>query len=137
MAKQGETVTVPVEVLERMQARLDELERQTRSTQESLLNSRQLVIDPDYAAWKAEASRPASERSQDAADRKYGKANPRFRVRLDATTEDGKKGPNISEHFPLEVSANSDLEAGARYLELMGIRKHDYRVVAEPLAAAA
>lgn len=136
MAKDREqTVEVPVSTLDNLQARLASLEHQLQVEREVRANPPAQVIDDKYEAWKKEAGRPASERTQDVADRRFGTAAPRFRVRLDATGEDGKPGPKITEHFPLVISANSDDEAGARYLKIMGIRKHDYRLVAEPLPA--
>jgi hypothetical protein len=75
--------------------------------------------------------------TQEIADEKYGLKGNRFTCKLDSTKEDGKPGPNVSEHFALTLSANSDLEAQSRYLEIMGIKKHDYKVVVEPAAAQA
>jgi hypothetical protein len=125
----AETVEVPVALLHQLQARLEQLETAGRLAEEARLHPTK-IID---AAWQreiAELGRPPKDRTQDLADARYGKDGKRFVVRLDPTTEDGKKGPNIGEHFPLVISANSDLEAQARYLDIMGIKKHDYRLVA-------
>ena len=121
------TVEVPVSVLEKLQARLDKLEHEQRINTELLVNSKARILDPAYEEWKKEVASSAAERSQDVADKRYGVTGKRWRVMLDSTTEDGKPGPKISEHPALVVSANSDLEAQGRYMELAGIRKHDYR----------
>lgn len=126
------TVEVPVALLEQLRQRLDVLEGRERLREEAQAR-RAPVIDEEWERQKAEISRPASVRTQEMADREYGTLAPRFRVSLDPTDENGKP-VNVAEHFPLEVSAHSDLEAQARYLKLMGIRKHDYRLVAEPVA---
>lgn len=128
-----ETVEVPLGVLQELQQRLAALEYAQRLTTEAVMNPRAKILDREYEAWKAEAGRTARERTQDLADARYGTTAPRFRVRLDSTGEDGKKGPHIDEHPELVLSANSDLEAQARYLALCGIRKHDYRVACEPV----
>lgn len=120
--------------LQQMQARLDAMEQQVRVQQETLSNSRTRVIDAEYEAYKLEVARPAKDRTQDIADKKYGKDGKRFRCRLDASKSDNPT-VNISEHPELVVSANSDLEAQARYLDLCGIRKHDYAVSVTPEAA--
>ena len=124
-----------------LQARVAELEAlverlvlRDRQREEAAANPA-AVIDRAFEDWKREAGRPASERTQDIADRTYGTEAPRFRVHLDPTSPDTGKKVNISEHFPLTLSAHSDLEAGARYQKLMGITKHDYRLVVEPAAA--
>lgn len=132
----GETVEVPADLLRRMQERLEALERAEAARAEKAddLHPKQ-VYDEAWAKREQDISRPASERTQEIADRLFGTAEPRFLVRLDSTTEDGKPGPDIREHFPLKISGSSDLEAGARYLKVMGITKHDYRLVAEPVAA--
>lgn len=133
-SSQPETVTVPASTLAAMQARLEQLELRLQLRDDAALHPTKL-LDEAWQREKAELSRPASERTQDAADRKYGTEAPRFRVRLESVSESGSgKGPNIAEHFPLLVSASSDLEAGARYLSLMGITKHDHRLVVEPAA---
>ena len=67
----------------------------------------------------------------------YGIAGPRYKVRLDSKTEEGKPGPNVSEHPELIITANSDLEAQGRYQEICGIRKHDYRLQTELVTQAA
>lgn len=136
-------VDVPADVLARIEmrvaaqmiARLEALETADRQRAEAALTPQARVLDQDYEAWKREASRPAKERSQDAADRLF--TGPlRFKVRLDSTQPDGKKGPNISEHPELVIAANSDLEAQARYLHLCGIRIREpsYKVITEPTA---
>lgn len=136
MAKdKPETVEVPAALWERMQARLEALELAEQKRAEAAANPHALVLDSAWERWKAEAGRPASERSQDVANGRYGLAQPRFRVRLDSTAEDGKPGPRVGEHFALEISANSDLEAQARYLEIMGIKRHEYTLRTEPVAA--
>lgn len=129
-----EMVTIPAEEWKRLQARLDQLEASSRFAVEAVTNSRAKIIDQSYEEWKAQAGRPASERTQEVADKLYGREGQRFRVTLDSTLEDGKPGPNVREHFPLLLSANSDLEAQARYQQVMGIKKHDYRLRCEPVA---
>ncbi len=79
--------------------------------------------------------RPANVRTQELADKTYGTTGQRFRVAMDSTTEDGKPGPSIGEHFPLDICAHSDLEASGRYQQIMGIRKTDYPIRAVPVAA--
>ena len=128
------TVPVPVSVLEKLTSRLEALERAELLRQEFAINPRARILDAAYESFKTEVSRSARERTQDLADQMYGTAAPRYRVRLDSTTDEGKKGPDISEHFELKISANSDLEAQGRYLHVMGIRKHDYRVIVVDLA---
>jgi hypothetical protein len=132
---QPATIPVPAEVFQQMQARLEALEQMQRMQTEALLNPRANILDKEYEKWKQEAGRPAGERTQDVADKKYGKTAPRFNCRLDSTKEDGKPGPHIDEHPTLTISANSEHEAQGRYLELIGVTKHDYRLVAEPVAA--
>ena len=127
-------VQVPVSVLEKLTSRLEALERAELLRQEFAINPRARIIDSAYENFKAEVSRSARERTQDVADKTYGTAAPRYRVRLDSTTDEGKKGPDISEHFELNISAHSDIEAQGRYLQIMGIRKHDYRVIVVDLA---
>ncbi len=133
--KPAETVEVPVSVLQQLQSRLEQLERESKVRAELAINPRAMILDPEYEAYKLEMGRPAKDRTQDIADKRYGKDGKRFLVKLDSTTDEGKPGPNVSEHFELTLSANSDIEAKGRYLELMGIRKHDYRVIATPTAA--
>ncbi len=128
-------VTVTTSFLESLNARLAMLEHAERARMELAQNPHANVLDQEHARWKELTARPASVRTQEIADKKYGNTEPRFKVRLDSTTEDGKPGPNTSEHFPLEISANSDLEAKARYEQVMGIRKHDYEIRVEPAAA--
>lgn len=141
MAKQPEhqpaqeMVTIPAELLRRLESRLDTLERAEFARQELTRSPNIKILDEGWEQTKAELSRPAAERSQDIADRKYGTVGKRFRVYLDSTQEDGKPGPDVSEHPKLTISANSDLEAQARYLDLCGIHKHDYRLACEPVAA--
>lgn len=120
-------------LVQSLQARLDALELSQRQQAEAALNPRAKIEDEAYQKWKAEASRPASERTQDIADARYGKAGPRFRVRLDTTGEDGRPGPKVAEHFPLVLSATDETHAKARYQEIMGIRgiQHDYKFIAE------
>lgn len=130
------TVEVPASLLEKLMARLDTLEQANRVNTEILANGKAKILDPDYEAWKREVARPAAERSQDIADAKYGKEGKRFRVFLDSTAEDGEKGPNVSEHPALVISAHSDLEAEGRWKELTGIRKHDYQIKTEMVQAA-
>ena len=130
-----ETVAVPVSVLEALTKRLETLEHASRVQAEMLVNSRAAILDPEYEKWKAEVSRPTKERSQDVADRTYGTTGKRFRCFLNSITEDGKPGPKIDEHPQLVIAANSDLEAKGRYQQLCGIRKHEYRVEAIPVAA--
>jgi hypothetical protein len=129
-----DTVAVPANEWARLQERLATLENVQR-VQGEQQGRPTVVLDGAWEATKAELARPAKDRTQEAADKKYGTAQPRFRVRLDSTTDDGKRGPNISEHPELEISANSDLEAGARWAQLCGVRKHDYKLVATPVAA--
>ncbi|MES2342311.1 MAG: hypothetical protein V4597_11580 [Pseudomonadota bacterium] len=134
--KRPDVVEVPAALWQQLQTRLETLEHAERIRQEAgAFGPAKVILDPAYEAWKMEAARPAQARSQDVADRRYGTAAPRFRCRLDSTAPDGKPGPAVGEHPELVVSAHSDLEAQARYLELAGIRKHDYRVVALPVAA--
>ncbi len=125
---QPETVTVPVSTLAALQARLDALE-------EAASQPRTLVLDAAWEAEKAALGRPANVRTQELADRTYGTTGQRFRVAMDSTTEDGKPGPSIGEHFPLEICAHSDLEAAGRYQKVMGILKSDYPIRAVPVAA--
>ena len=129
-----ETAEAPASLVAQLLARIDLLEHRERERAEAS-HRPTLVIDASYEAWKADVARPAAVRTQEVADKKYGTGGRRFKVRLDARADDGKPGPNVSEHPELWISANSDLEAGARYLEICGIRKHDYRIVAEPVAA--
>jgi hypothetical protein len=134
MAKEKpETVEVPVATLQAMQARLDALELREQVRAEAALRPTR-VLDQAWEAEKAELSRPAKERTQDAADRRFGTAAPRFRCRLDSTGEGGKPGPRVAEHFELTVSAGDPLHAQARYLETMGITQHQYKVATEPVA---
>jgi hypothetical protein len=134
-ADPGETVQVPRQMLEQMQQRLQTLEQRQDERREAFLRSSQ-VLDMDFEDFKAKASRPASVRTQEAVDKKYGTAAPRFRVRLDSSDpQTGKPGPNVSEHFELQISALSDLEAKQKYLDAMGITKTEWRVVVEPVAA--
>jgi hypothetical protein len=130
------TVEVPVSVLEKLQARLDKLEHEQRINTEILVNGKAKILDPAYEAWKKEVARPTADRSQDVADTTYGTTGKRFRVCLDSSTEEGKAGPKIGEHPALIVAGNSNLEAQARYLQLCGIRKHDYRFKTELVQAA-
>jgi hypothetical protein len=130
-------VKVPASALAALQARLEALEANQRTTTEALINPRARILDTAYEEWKAEASRPASERTQDVADKLYGKSLPRFKVWLDSRKEDGKPGPNIGEHFALEISAVDDVQAKGRYLQVMHISKHDYTLQAEPVGELA
>lgn len=125
----------PVEMVQVPLERLEALERLARSHEETLRNSRAAILDNAYEEWKRRTARSAAEKTQEIADQRY-QGPQRFQVSLDSRTEDGKPGPKVAEHFPLTLRAHSDLEAQARYLEVMGIRKHDYRVVVEPLPAA-
>ncbi len=134
--KQPETVTVPAEEFKQLLKRLEEAEQRSRIAVEAVTNGRALILDPEYERWKEQNSRSASERTQDIADKRFGKKGQRFTCRLDSTTEDGKPGPNVAEHFPVTLSANSDVEAEGRYLQLMGIKKHNYKVVVEAAQAA-
>ena len=134
MAK--DTIEIPATQLQALMARLDKLEHEARIQAEIVQNSKANVLDPTFEAWKKEVARPAQERSQDLADKVYGKDGKRFRVYLDSSTDDGKPGPNISEHPVLVISANSDLEAGARYLQHCGITRHAYKIRAEQVSAA-
>ncbi len=130
-------VKVPAALLATLTARLEVLEAAQRSQTEALLNPRANIIDKAYQDWKAEASRPANVRTQDMVDARYGTAAPRFVCKLDGSTEDGKPGPNLSEWFSLTISANSDLEAKARYEDAMGIKSHPYKIVTQTAEAAA
>lgn len=121
----------PVEAL---LARIEALELRLAQQVEASLASRSIILDQDYEAWKREAARPASERTQSKVDRTC-QGPYRFRVWLDSSG-DGKPGPKIDEVFPLVIPANSTHEAQALYLEIMGIRKHDYTVRAELVSAA-
>lgn len=134
MAK-ADTVEIPVADLRDMQARLAMLERQVAVQQEKAdgLHEKR-VYDAYWDRKVKEVGRTAAERSQDVSDLAYGAKAPRWRVSLDGRTEDGKQGPNISEHPALLISANSEDEASARWLKLCGIRKHDYRLKAERVA---
>lgn len=128
--KKEETVSVPVSVLQELQDRLARLEN-VNAVRSEAEHKPVKILDDAYEAWKREASRPAKERSQDVANKRYGTQGKRFRVRIDSSNE-GKPGPNVSEHPELVISANSDLEARGRWEELCGIRKHDYRIVCVP-----
>lgn len=127
------TVEVSVDLLQKLQARLDALELADRVRLESA-NPRTRVIDAEWEALKVKIARTAAERTQEIADARFPDGDP-FTVSIDPTTAEGKPGPNINEHFPLQVRGHSTHEAEARYLELMGITKHDYRLRAEPVAA--
>ncbi len=129
-----ETVEVPLSLLQQLQARLDILETRER-TREEMQGRPHVVLDAAWEAERAQLARSSQERTQEAADKKYGTTGQRFLVRLDSTDAEGKPGPNITEHFPLMVAAHGELEAGAFYLDLMGIKKHDYRIVATPLVS--
>jgi len=136
MAAKENMVEIPASVWEAMQKRLDALEQASRLTTEAVLNSKAKILDPAYEALKVEIAKPASVRTQEIADRRFGTAGKRYRVWLDSTTPDGKKGPDISEHFPLVLSANSEHEAKAFYLDVMGITQHKYTLKHELVNAA-
>ncbi len=141
MAKQSDTVEVPVKTWEQVQARLEALELAERVRAEKAddpLRPR-AVYDAAWEQRQAEVGRPAAERTQLLADRRYGTDRPRWRVALDSTREDGRPGPNVSEHPALELSANSPEEAEGRWRLLCGVRaiSADYRMRVEPVAAAA
>ncbi len=123
-------VQLPAAKLEALLSRLDALEQTQRVQTEALLNPRSNILDKAYDAWKQEAGRPASARTQDIADKTFGTSAPRFTVR-----QDGKPGPRIDEWFPLQISAVDRVQAEGRYLELCGIKKHDYQLRTEPVAA--
>lgn len=139
MAKdRGDMVQVPAADWERLQARLDALEHadRLRAERSDDFHAKQ-VLDARQEALEVELMRSPQDRTQARADREYGTEGPRWHCRLDSTREDGKPGPDIREWFGVVLCANSDLEAQARYLKIMGITKHDYRVVVEPLEAEA
>lgn len=133
------TVEVPVSLLERMQARIEALEQDRRVREERADTDfrDKTVLDRRQAEFEAAAGKTPRERTQDRADREYGTVGQRWHCRLDSTREDGTPGPDIREWFGLTLSANSDLEAQARYLKIMGITRHDYRVVVVPAEAEA
>lgn len=133
MAEKHETVTIPAQEWQRVLQRLEAAEQRSAAAIESVTSSRAKIIDREYEAWKLKADRPASVRTQEIANERYPKGTP-YRCSFDPTGEDGKP-KNISEHFPLQIRANSDLEAKARYLDLMGISKHSYKVIVEPVGA--
>ncbi len=126
------TVLVPASLLQRLEAKIEALEHTQRVQQEALAGKQVLILDQEYERWKREAGRSAAERTQDLADRSYD-GPCRYRVRMDSTLEDGKPGPRIDEFFPLVLRAHSDLEAQARYQEIMGIRKTDHKIVVEEM----
>src|SRR5260370_23504276 len=115
MAKdKEEMVQVPASVLQQLQGRVAVLEQQAQIAKDFLEKSPQQILDPDYEAWKAEASRPAAVRSQDVADRQYGKDGQRWRCWIDTGTAiglDGKTPPVVAWLPSLGVAANTDLEA--------------------------
>lgn len=131
--EQQEMVSVPAETLRQLQARLDALElaahRDAMARAELANPKAKVILDQAWEEEKKELAKPAAVRTQEKADKLYGIEAPRFRVRLDSTTDDGKPGPNVSEWPEIVLSAHSDLEAKGRYTELCGIRKHDYRLV--------
>lgn len=138
MAKdRGEMVQVPAAEWEEMKATLAQLlhKERVRQEQEPGVHAKS-VIEQRHEEFERNSMRSAQERTQEIADKTYGTDGPRWRCRLDSTTEDGRPGPDVSNFFALELSANSDLEAQARYLQAMGIRKHDYKVLTMPVQTA-
>lgn len=130
----GDVVQVPRSEWEQLKSNLAELlhDKRVREEREDSLHEK-AVLDRRQQEREAQSMRSAQERTQEIADRTYGTNGQRWRCYLDSTREDGKAGPDVSIFFPLELCANSDLEAQARYQKLMGITKHDYRIVAAPL----
>jgi hypothetical protein len=135
--KQAEVIQVPADDWQRLQERLTSLEYQQRLRDEQTpaLHAKS-VIDRRHEEFERNSMRSAQERTQEIADKNFGTDGPRWRCRLDSTTEDGRPGPDVSIFFPLDLCANSDLEAQARYQSVMGIRKHDYRIAAARVEAA-
>ncbi len=129
-----ETVQVPVSVLQQLQTRLAALEHAEAVRREEHENPRAKIIDPTFEQWKERYSRPPQVLTQERADKEYT-GPKRFKVWLDSSSEDGKPGPKIGEHPTIEISAHSPEEAEGRYLKLCGIKKHNYRLRAEPVAA--
>lgn len=125
------TIEVPAREYQDLQDRLAKLEKDAE-IHLARQNPNAVVHDPAFEAWKAEVARPAAVRTQEMANKLWGTASPRYRCRLEKS-KDVHESVRLDEHFPLEISANSDLEAGARYLQLMGIRSHIHTLVAEPI----
>lgn len=136
MAKDEEMVTISAAVLKEIQTRMEVLEQAQRINTELLVNSKARILDPDYEMWKMEASRSAQERSQSIVEQKFGVKGKLYRCKLDSTQDDGKPGPKIDEHPVLIIPGNSEYEAQGRYLEIIGVRKHDYKVKTELVSAA-
>lgn len=139
MAKNQETefVQVPKSEWDRLQASIAELlhDKRVREEKGEDFYARS-VIDRKQEERENALLRPVPIRTQEAADRLFPDGQ-RFQVVMDSTKEDGKPGPDVSFCYPLEINANSDLEAQARYQLVMGITSHKYRLRAAPVPAAA
>lgn len=136
----GDMVTIPRSEWDRLQAAITELllDKRVREERGDDFHAKE-VLDRQREQRINSITRSCAERTQEIANKTYGTEGQRWRCYMDSTTEDGKPGPDVSIFFPLELSANSDLEAQARYQSIMGIRKHDYRIVAakvQPASAA-
>jgi hypothetical protein len=136
-------VTLPAADLAALQARLGALEAAERVRAEIAvpLHLRPDAVDAAMEARRAAVSRPASVRTQEIADKKFGTSAPRWLVKIETMVENTPygKAPNISEHFPLTLSASNEPEACARYLSTMGITHlaEYHKVVATPATETA
>jgi hypothetical protein len=126
----ADTVTIPAGELRQLLDRLERLEYSERLRQ-ARNDPNAKILDPDWDAHKIEASRPAAERTQDIADRIH--AGPhRYQCCFDASESD-KPNVRIHEHPAIIIRANSPEEAEVRWLRLIGVRKHDYKVKVTPI----
>ncbi len=137
-AQPPETVTLPASQLQTLMDRLEALERQAKAAPELFDSRAKVVLDKAFEDWKAEASLPASVRTQKIADKTYGTEGQRFHVELQKA-DDSPRGMTLGEHPALVISANSDLEAMGRWQKLCGVTSHKHKLIATlvtPQAAA-